>query len=145
MSDILNDEVTDKNTLQERLQNFPWTPDLCASRYPSNINRTGFWKAEDYQKFAFPASELVLGGVINDQDYEVWETLPRIVEFLYYQGRNGWKINSATVFKDMCIPNNILLEEIYGLSSRHLVNHLLTHIHEDVVNFGSPDNFWCYD
>ena len=40
---------------------------------------------------------------------------------------------------------NILLEERYGLSSCHLVNHLLTHIHEDVVNFGSPDNFWCYD
>ena len=55
----LNDEATDKSALQERLQNFPWSPDLPASRYPSNINRTGFWKAEDYQKFAFPASELL--------------------------------------------------------------------------------------
>ena len=145
LSYILNDEGTDKSALQERLQNFPWSPDLRASRYPSNINRTGFWKAEDYQKFAFPASELVLGGLINYQDYEVWQTLPRIVEFLYYQGRNGWNIDSATVFKDMCIRYNILLEERYGLSSCHLVNHLLTHIHEDVVNFGSPDNFWCYD
>lgn len=145
LSYILNDEATDKSALQERLQNFPWSPDLRASRYPSNINRTGFWKAEDYQKFAFPASELVLGGLINDQDYEVWQTLPRIVEFLYYQGRNGWNIDSATVFKDMCIRYNILLEERYGLSSCHLVNHLLTHIHEDVVNFGSPYNFWCYD
>ena len=45
----------------------------------------------------------------------------------------------------MCIRYNILLEERYGLSSCHLVNHLLTHIHEDVVNFGSPDNLWCYD
>lgn len=59
LSYILNDEATDKSALQERLQNFPWGPDLPASRYPSNINRTGFWKAEDYQKFAFPASELV--------------------------------------------------------------------------------------
>ena len=145
LSYILNDEATDNSALQERLQNFPWSPDLRASWYPSNINRTGFWKAEDYQKFAFPASELVLGGLINDQDYEVWQTLPRIVEFLYYQGRNGWNFDSATVFKDMCIRYNILLEERYGLSSCHLVNHLLTHIHEDVVNFGSPDNFWCYD
>lgn len=48
-------------------------------------------------------------------------------------------------FKDICIRYNILLEERYGLSSCHLVNHLLTHIHEDVVNFESPDNFWCYD
>lgn len=63
----------------------------------------------------------------------------------HYQGQNGWNIDSATVFKDMCICYNILLEERYGLSSCHLVNHLLTHIHEDVVNFGSPDNFWCYD
>ena len=59
LSYILNDEGTDKSALQERLQNFPWSPDLRASRYLSNINRTGFWKAEDYQKFAFPVSELV--------------------------------------------------------------------------------------
>lgn len=142
---ILNDEETNRNALQERLKKFPWSSDLRASRYPSNVNRIGFWKAEDYQKFAFPASELVLGGILNDQDYEVWETLPRIVEFLYYQGRNGWNVTSAMVFKDMCFRYNILLEERYGLSSCHLVNHLITHVHEDVMNFGSPDNFWCYD
>ena len=142
---ILNDEATDRNALQENLTKFPWSSDLRASRYPSNLNRTGFWKAEDWQKFAFPASELLLGGIINDQDYEVWETLPRIVEFLYYQGRNGWNLNSAIDFKGMCLRYNILLEERYGLSSCHLVNHLLTHIHEDAMNFGSPDNYWCYD
>ena len=144
---ILNDEATDRNALQENLTKFPWSSDLRASRYPSNLNRTCFWKAEDWQKFAFPASELVLGGIINDQDYEAWETLPRIVEFLYYQGRNGWNLDSAIVFKDMCLRYNILLEERYGLSSCHLVNHLLTHIHEDAMSFGSPDNllvlwFW---
>ena len=142
---ILNEEATDRNALQESLTKFPWSSDLRASRYPSNLNRTVFWKAENWEKFAFPVSELVLGGIINDQDYEVWETLPRIVEFLYYQGRNGWNLNSAIVFKDMCLRYNILLEERYGLSNCHLVNHLLTHIHEDAMNFGSPDNYWCYD
>lgn len=83
---ILNDEATDKVALQGRLKNFPWSLDLHASRYSSNVNRTGFWKAEDYQKFAFPASELVLRGIIDNLDYEVWETLPCVVEYLYHHG-----------------------------------------------------------
>ena len=142
---ILNDENTDKTALQERLKKFPWNSYFRASRYPSNFNRTGFWKAEDFHKFAFPASELVLGGIISSEDYEVWETLPRIVEYLYQQGRNGWSLDSAMIFNDMCFRYNILLEDRYGLSSCHAVNHLVTHVHEDVLYFGSPDNYWCYD
>ena len=134
---ILNDETTDKIALQERLKKFSWSSDLRASRYPSSFNRTGFWKAEDYQKFAFPASELVLGGIIDNQDYEVSETLPRIVEYLYHHGRNGWSLESTMVFKNMCYRYNILLEDRYGLTSCHAVNHLLTHVHEDVMYFAS--------
>lgn len=45
----------------------------------------------------------------------------------------------------MCSCYNILLEDRYGLTSCHAVNHLLTHVHEDVMYFASPDNCWCYD
>ena len=48
------------------------------------------------------------------------------------------------IFKDMCFRYNILLKDKYGLPSCHAVNHLVTHIHKDVLYFGSPDNYWCY-
>ena len=50
-------------------------------------------------------------------------------------------ISILLLFSKTCLRYNILLEERYGLSSCHLVNHLLTHIHEDAMNFGSPDNY----
>ena len=40
--------------LESRLENFPWTFEMRASRYPSGITTPlGYWKAEDYQKFCF--------------------------------------------------------------------------------------------
>ena len=33
-------------------------------------HRLGFWKVEELQKFAFPSSECVLGGLLPDEDYE---------------------------------------------------------------------------
>ena len=54
-------------------------------------------------------------------------------------------ISILLLFSKTCLCYNILLEERYGPSSCHLVNHLLTHINEDAMNFGSSDNYWCYD
>ena len=67
------------------------------------------------------------------------------MEFLYCQGRNGWTVDSAAVFQQIVLRYNISLEESQGLRACHLVNHNLTHIHEDVLNFGTPDNYWCYN
>ena len=105
----------------------------------------GFWKAEEFQKFAYPISEVLLGGLLTNEHFEAWECLARIVEFLYCQGRNGWTVDSAAVFQQIVLRYNISLEESQGLRACHLVNHNLTHIHEDVLNFGTPDNYWCYN
>ena len=44
-----------------RLSNFPWTSEMRASCCPSGIiPQLGYWKAEDYQKFCFPASKVIL-------------------------------------------------------------------------------------
>lgn len=45
--------------------------------------------AEEIQKFVFPASELVLGGIIPDEKYEAWMALVRIVELVFGCGRSG--------------------------------------------------------
>lgn len=99
----------------------------------------GFWKAEEFQKFAYPISELLLGGLLMDENYEAWECLACIVEFLYCQGRNGWTVDSAAIFHQIVLRYNILPEESQGLNACHVV------IHEDMLNFGVPDNYWCYN
>lgn len=38
-----------------------------------------------------------------------------------------------------------MIEESQGSISCHIVYHSLSHISEDVLNFGSPDNFWRYN
>ena len=43
-----------------------------------------------------------------------------------------------------CLMNNIL-EESQGLNSCCVVSDNIIHIHEDVLNFSSPDNYWCYN
>ena len=51
--------------------------------------RIGFWKAEEIQKFAYPPSQLVFGGVLSDEEYDLWLAAVRIVECLFGCGRNG--------------------------------------------------------
>ena len=145
LSFLLDNELVDQCVLQERLARVPWTADFLSSRYPVKLSRIGFWKAEEFQKFAFPISEVVLGGLLSEEHFEAWECLARVVEFLYSQGRNGWTVDSTAVFHRTVLRYNVLLEESQGLSSCHVVNHNLTHIHEDVLNFGSSDNYWCYN
>ena len=142
---LLSNQLLDQKVLQERLFKVPWTAEFLSSRYPSRLSRIGYWKAEDFQKFAFPISEVVLGGLVSEEHDETWECLARIVEYLYCQGRNGWTIDSTAIFHETVLRYNILLEESQGLTYCHAVNHNLTHIKEDVINFGPPDNFWCYN
>lgn len=142
---LLSNQLLDQKVLQERLFKVPWTAEFLSSRYPSRLSRIGYWKAEDFQKFAFPISEVVLGGLVSEEHFETWECLARIVEYLYCQGRNGWTIDSTAIFHETVLRYNILLEESQGLTYCHAVNHNLTHIKEDVINFGPPDNFWCYN
>lgn len=86
---LLSNQLLDKNVLQERLLKVLWTAEFLSSRYPSRLSRIGYWKAEDFQKFAFPILEVVLGGLISEEHFQTWECLARIVEYLYCQGRNG--------------------------------------------------------
>lgn len=55
---------------------------------PDNVTkRLGFWRAEKYQKFAYPASEYVLGGKLPDDEYHVWVLISRITELVFNTGR----------------------------------------------------------
>lgn len=38
----------------------------------------------------------------------------------------------------------ILVEEAYGDSECVITLHFLTHVTKDIMRFGSPDNYWCF-
>ena len=65
--------------------------ELKDGRVPQGVTkRIGYWKAEEYQKFTYPASEYVLGGLLPDSYYHAWIGLVRITEMVYKTGRDGW-------------------------------------------------------
>ena len=67
------------------------TIELKSGRVPTNVTQhLGYWKAEDLQKFTYPASEFILDGLIPDEHYHAWIEIVRITEMIYRTGRNGW-------------------------------------------------------
>ena len=114
-------------------------------RIPDGIaKRLGFWKAEEYQNFVFPASEYVLGGKLPDEHYKVWILIVRIVEMIFSTERSGWSEHSLKLLHHLIWRHNILTEETHGLHSCVISLHNLVHLPDDIIRFSSPDNFWCF-
>ena len=97
----LNWQVVD-----ERLKSFPWTHEHRTGRVPSGITkRFGYWKAEDFNHFAFAAMEACLGDILqNDPEArEILCCLAHIIEFFSNHARNGWSEADACTFHEMCV------------------------------------------
>ncbi|XP_046864301.1 uncharacterized protein LOC124458302 [Xenia sp. Carnegie-2017] len=122
-----NDAINWKE-VDKRLKNFPWTNEFNASRKPKGIvNRMGYWKAEEYYKFVFPASEVVFHGLLSDVQKEIWLCLTRMAEFLHNHARNGWLEEDAITFHNMALRYSVLVEEKYGPTICHVCLHNLLH------------------
>lgn len=128
-------------TLSERLRAFPFTAEMKSSRIPRNANHIGFWKAEEWQKFAFPISEVLVHDLVEEEGFAIWQCAARIVEYVYGQGRNGWTKEDAEIIHQFCLCHNVLLEERYGLQACKVIVHNLIHIKHCVQRFGSLDNY----
>lgn len=46
--------------------------------------RFGYWKADDLNKFAFPASEIVFNGLLSHDQQEEWLCIAQMEEFLHH-------------------------------------------------------------
>jgi len=56
---------------------------LKSGQIPDGVTkRLGCWKVEEFQKFACPASEYVLGGLLPDDDYRAWLSIVQISEMV---------------------------------------------------------------
>ena len=112
---------------------------------PTNVTQClGYWKAEDLQKFTYPASEFILGGLIPDEHYHAWIEIVRITEMIYKTGRNGWTSTDCKLLKNLVLRHNVLTKEAEGLKSCVVTLHNLIHFPTDIERFSSPDNYWCY-
>ena len=107
-------------------------------------HRLGFWKVEELQKFAFPSSECVLGGLLPDEDYHVWILVTRLTELVFGAGRYEWTAEMLELARHLILQHNILIEEIQGLRSCKVTVDNLVHLLEDVERFSSPDHYWCF-
>lgn len=74
--------------------------------------------AEEFSKFAFPASEVVFNSLFTTISLkEQWSCLARIVEFIQNHARNGWTEDDAQTFHEMAVRYGVLLEENRGPSA----------------------------
>ena len=113
-----------------------------------NLTATCSWfslEAEEYQKLAFPASEFVLNGLLPEEELKLWAPVPRMVEFVFNSGRNGWSEEMLDNFRCLAWRYCILCEEQYGANACVINLHDLTHLPEDIQRFSAPDNFWCFE
>ena len=118
--------------------------ELKSGRIPDGIRRMGFWKAEEYQKFTFPASEFTLKGIIPEENYQAWILIVRITELIFNTCRSGWTPESVDLLRMLIWRHNILTEEVEGFQNCTITLHNLLHLVDDIKRFSSPDNFWCY-
>lgn len=100
--------------------------------------------AEEYQKLAYPASEFVLNGLIDEAELKVWAPVPRMMEYVFHSGRSGWTDEMIANFRNLVWRYCINYEEQYGPSACVMNLHNLTHLPDDIVRFSAPDNYWCF-
>lgn len=137
--------ILNSKQVEQRMQQIPWSREFTSGRQPVGFHtRRGHWKAEEYKKFAFPASEAVLDGLLPDREFEIWTNVARLTEMHFYTGRFGWSPEEISNSYKLSARFNILVEEFQGLNMCVVTNHNLLHIPEDIKRFSGTDNFWCF-
>ena len=138
-------EMLDLFKVNEKLKSIPWTAELKNGHLPTDfVKRRGYWKAEDFQKFCFPASEVIFQDLLPECEFEIWSTVARMTEMMYVCGRDGWSTNMIEYFHNLTLKFNTLVEEQQGLEMCVVTNHNLEHFKEDLHRFSASDNTWCY-
>lgn len=124
----------------------PWTTELRDGRVPEAHNdNIGFWKAEQYNKFALVAP-FVLRKIIPDENYRCFALLSAIRNMIYSFSLRvvGWRQGNVQVLHKLLWKHAILYENLY--SFEHCTENLecSLHIPDDILRHSSPDNYWCY-
>jgi len=147
MQRLIDLELVDITYLDAQLQKFPWTRELKNGRIPTPIGKDAkglrFWKAEAFQKFAYPVLESILDSHLERQDLEILSLVSHFTELHFHSGRDGWTDDMIDTHRKMAERLNVKIEEIQGLEMCSISVHNMKHIHEDIQNFSAADNYWC--
>lgn len=118
--------------------------ELKDGRIPQGLSSwLGYWKTEEFQKFSYPVSELLLAGLLEPMEYHLWQLTARMTELIFNK-RNGWSLDDCLLFQNLAKRYIILNEEHRGLTACRITVHNLQHIPEDAYQFSHPDNYWCF-
>ncbi len=135
---LLEEEVVQPKDLEQLLREMPWTTgetigavsmnqlasqsclfvltELKDGRLPTDVTtRLGFWKAEEFKKFGFPAAECILPGLVEEDEQEIWLLLARIMELVFTTGRAGFSDDSIKLLSNLIKRHNVLVEETHGI------------------------------
>jgi len=85
----------------------------------------------------------VLGGLIEDSEFQIWCLVARMVEMVYFYGRAGWEEDDLLLFNNLSMRHLILVEEELGLDQCVVTAHNLEYTTEYIIRFSLPDNYWC--
>jgi hypothetical protein len=146
---LLDLEVLDQTNLDKQIESFPWTKELKDGRIPAATKKfkgLGQWKAEGLQKFSFPMADCILKAHfdnLSSKELEIQSMISRLTELHFYGGRNGWTGDMIEYHRKLAWRLNIEVEEVQGLHMCTISLHNLMHLHEDVINFSTSDNYWC--
>ncbi|KXJ08540.1 hypothetical protein AC249_AIPGENE10761 [Exaiptasia diaphana] len=117
---------------------------LKNGRIPLGLtSRVAHWKSEEWQKFAYSASELILAGLLPPADYHLWQLAVRMTQ-LIFNHRSQWSHEDVLLFSNLANRYIILNEEQQGITACRITVHNLQHISEDALRFSHPDNYWCF-
>ena len=92
---LLELEQLDKTYLDEQINIIPWTSELKGGRLPVAIGKDGkglgFWKAESFQKFAYPLLECIIEGKLgNLNELKILNSISSFTELHFHCGTDGW-------------------------------------------------------
>ena len=105
--------------------------ELRDGRIPDgSSSRINHWKTDEFQKFCYPTSELILAGLLQPMDYHIWQLTARMTE-LVFNRCSGWSFEDVWLFDKLAKRFNILIKELWGLTSCRVTVHNLMHIADD--------------
>ena len=85
----------------------------------------------------------MLSGLLSEDEYKVWAPVPRLVEFVFNAGLDGWTEDMVQKIERLSWRYCILMEEHYGTQAYVINLHNLIHFHDDISRFSAPGNYWC--
>ncbi|GAQ92479.1 hypothetical protein KFL_010240020 [Klebsormidium nitens] len=144
--DPLLGPVVELEDFGERLSRIWPTRELKSGRFPvePGLKKLGYWKAEEFEKFARVCGEVVYAGCIDAEGFVITSLVCKIEQLVHLAHRLGWSQERKLLFEALCLAVFVRMEEYLGTKQRPLAHDLGRHSVEDIKTHGSLTAFWVW-